>query len=316
MRVKVVTLPHGKQIKLFHRDDMRAARPKRARASLPPSVPEVPLPIDSSGNGTCPCPLDRNDRLGICGPAMCAHTNDLRTFGQGKPGFAVLQAPVDPLVQQYETVSGGDNGTTEDMLVGQAGGPGGSSGPGIWLTGIAGDPKAIVVDHLDLGNGSDEALVRFCLDRFYSICKAWSVPDQVLKTFHSGASYLTPLPVDPANGHFTCISDVNLAGDYRDWTWGGWFIESPEFMAATEPECFVTLSPLQFNAQGFDSKGRHVSDVGADWVSIGGNASIVAALVSQYPAKPAPPAPPTPLPPTDPAGVVDLGPAGGDKPLS
>lgn len=305
MRHRKHTLPFGRVIKLFHRDDMRAARPIRARAALPPQNPPTVLPVDSSGGGTCPCPMDGNDSLGDCGPVMCAHVNGLRTYGQGKPGFAILQAPVARLESQYETVSGGDNGTTEDMLVGQAGGPGGAGGPGIWLTGIAGDPAAVVVDHLDLGDGSDVPLLRFCLDYFYAVNKAWSVPDQVLQTFQSGASYLSPLPVDPANGHFTPISDVDSSGNYRDWTWGGFLWESPAFMAATQPECFVTFSPLQFSkTTGYDSKGRHVSDVAAAWVSIGGNASFVAAVVAQFPAKV-----PDTLPPTT------LGPGGSSTPV-
>jgi hypothetical protein len=297
MRTKEVTLPSGQVVKLFHRDDMKRKK-GMAKASLPPQVPTTALPVDSSGNGTCPCPLDGNGTYGNCGLCMCAHCDGLRTYGQGKPGFQILQAPQAPLVQQYLTVSGGDNGTDEDMLVGDTGGPGGAAGPGVWLTGIAGDSTAVVVDHLDLSDGSDKALVQFCCDWFYCVCKAWSVPDQVLQTFVSGASFLTPLPYDAANGHFTPISDVDASGNYRDWTWGGWFWESPEFMAATQPECFTTFSPLQFSkTTGYDSKGRHVSDVGAAWVSIGGNASIVAKVVAQFPAKAAPPAPaPTPIP--------------------
>jgi hypothetical protein len=321
MRTKIVTLQSGQQIKLFHRDDMRASRPKRARASLPPQVPATTLPVDSSGNGTCPCPMDGNDSLGDCGPVMCAHVNGLRSYGQGKPGFAILQAPVAPLEQQYETVSGGDNGTTEDMLVGNAGGAGGSSGPGIWLEGIAGDPSATVADHLDLGDGSDAPLIQFCLDQFYAVCKAWSVPDEVLQTFQSGTSYLTPLPYDAANGHFTPFSDADADGNYRDWTWGGWFWESPAFMAATQPECFVTFSHLQFsNATGYDSKGRHVSDQAAKWIAIGGNASIVNALVATFPAKtgsnpPATPSTPSTPPPSAPPSIPPLGPGGGSGPV-
>jgi hypothetical protein len=317
MRTKVVTLPSGQRVKLFHRDDMAKAMPKRNRAQLPPQVPAVSLPVDSSGGGTCPCPIDDNDKDGDCGPVMCAHANGIRTYGQGKPGFQILQAPVQALVDQYLTVSGGDNGTTEDMLVGNAGGPSGATGPGIWLVGIAGDPSAIVDDHLDVGDGSDEPLIRFCLDQFYAVCKAWSVPDQVLQTFQSGISYLDPLPVDPANGHFTVFSDEDANSGqgsglrFRDWTWGGWFWESPEFMAATQPQCFVTFSRLQFSkATGYDSKGRHVSDVGAAWVSIGGSASIVAGVVAMFPTKTPTAPPPTPnnsggTPP------ADLGPAGG-----
>lgn len=296
MRHRTHILPSGQVVKLFHRDDMCAAKPARMRAAFRSgtgtSVPSTPLPIDSSGGGTCPCPMDDNNRLGICGLAMCAHANDLRTYGQGKPGFSVLQAPVAQLDAQYLAVSGGDNGTTEDMLVGNAGGNGGSSGPGVWLVGIAGDPSAIVQDHLDLGDGSDSELLHFCLDRFFAVCKAWSVPDQVLQTFESGMSFLTPLPADPSNGHFTVISDVDASCNVRDWTWGGWFWGSPAFMAATNPEMFVTFSSLQFRkSDGFDSKGRHVADVGAAWVSIGGDSSIVASVVAMFPPKAAPPAP-------------------------
>jgi hypothetical protein len=311
MRTKIVTLPSGQRVMLVHRDDLAKAMPKRMRAALPPKVPATPLPIDSSGNGSCPNPMDDNDSLGICGLAMCDHTNRLRTYGQGKPGFTILQAPIDALVSQYETVSGGDNGTTEDMLVGNSGGPDGSSGPGVWLIGIAGDPTATVVDHLDLGDGSNEALLDFCLDWFYSVCKAWSVPDEVLQTFQPGATYYDPLPADPANGHFTCLSDAdansgsseNNGKRYRDWTWGSYFWESPAFMAATQPQLFTTFSALQFNSSGYDSKGRHVSDVAASWVAIGGSASIVAEVVAKYP----PSSPPTDIPPTEP----NLEPVGG-----
>ena len=319
MRHRTHVLPNGQHIRLFHRDDMRAARPARMHATLAPQVPATALPVDSSGGGTCPCPMDQNDACGDCGLVMCAHVNGLRTFGQGKPGFAVLQAPVAPLVAQYLSVSDGDNGTTEDMLVGNAGGPGGTQGEGVWLAGIAGDVTAVVEDHLDLRDGSNKPLLLHCLDYFYAVCKAWSVPDQVLQTFQSGISFLSPLPVDPANGHFTPISDVDASGNYRDWTWGGWFWESPEFMAATQPELFVTFSALQFRkSDGFDSKGRHISDVGAAWVALGGNAAIVTRVISMFPGKPAPPAPPPPAPEPDPAtdpGVVSLGSGGSTSPV-
>jgi hypothetical protein len=279
-----------------------------AKASLPTVVPATTLPVDSSGGGTCPCPMDDNDSYGICGLAMCAHVDDLRTYGQGKPGFAILQAPVAALLSQYETVSGGDNGTDEDMLVGNSGGPGGAPGPGVWLVGIAGNPVAVVVDHLDLGDGSNKPLIQFCLNWFYAVCKAWSVPDQLLQTFQSGMSFLTPLPVDPNNGHFTPISDVDANENYRDWTWGGWFWESPEFMAATEPECFVTFSALQFNKAGYDSKGRHVSDVAAAWISIGGDATKVNPVVASFPPKSPPSIVPVIEPniePVDPVHHID-----------
>jgi hypothetical protein len=294
--MKIVTLPNGQQVSFRHRNDMPKA--KRNRAELPQAVPATTLPVDCTGGATVSCPIDGNDSLGDCGPCMAAHVNGIRTFGQGKPGFGPeLQAPVATLESQYETVSGGDNGTTEDMLVGDSGGPDGSSGPGIWLVGIAGDATACVVDHLDI-DPSNVPLVQYCHDQFYHVCMAWSVPDAFLNAWTSGSSWLSPMTPDSENGHFIPLSDVDANGNYRLWTWGGWCWVSQSFVMSVEPACFVTFSALQFRAiDGYDSHGRHVSDVGAAWVSIGGSASIVASVVSKFPPKSAPPTPAS-VPPT------------------
>jgi hypothetical protein len=294
MRTKIVTLPTGQQVKFVHRDDMRKVF--RNRASLPKAVPVTILPVDDSGDGTCPCPMDGNDTLGNCGSCMCAHTNGIRSFGQGKSGFNIIQAPVAQLESQYLTVSGGDNGTDESMLVGDNGGPGGATGPGIWLTGIAGNPVAIVVDHLDI-DITDVPLVQYCHDQFYATCLAWSVPDAFIQNWTNGSSWLTAMTPDPANGHFTPLADVTTQGYYRMFTWGGYNFVSNAFLASVQPQAFVTFSALQFNSLGYDSHGRHISDVANSWISIGGNASIVNALITKYPPKTAPPTPtPNPVP--------------------
>jgi hypothetical protein len=293
-----VWLPkHGHWVHFVHRDVMRRNRPKRARATLPKAVPATTLPVDCTGNATVSCPMLGNDQYGDCGPVMCAHIDEIRTYGQGKPGFAERAVNQAALVSQYEQVSGGDNGTDEAMLVG----PG-----GIWLTGLAGDSGAVVQDHLDV-DVTDAALTQFCHDQFYGVCVAWSVPDAFLKGFAQGTVWAAAGTPDPNNGHFTPISDVGgpadsadgvgLNGFYRLWTWGAWCWVSPSFLASVDPECFVTFSSLQFNAQGYDSHGRHVSDVGAAWVSIGGNATIVSKVVAMFPPKAQPTPPPT-APPT------------------
>jgi hypothetical protein len=295
---------HQQWVHFVHRDVMRRNRPKRAKATLPVhlrAVPSTPLPIDCTGNATVTCAMDGNNTLGICGPAMCDHVDNIRTFGQGKPGFTEKQANLAALESQYEKVSGGDNGTDEDMLVGAQ---------GIWTAaggGLAGDPTAVVVDHLDV-DITDAAITQFCMDWFYHVNMAWSVPDAFLQGFAQGTVWAGAMTPDPQNGHFTAQADcagpndvldgVNLNGFYRLWTWGAWCWVSPAFVASVEPECFVTFSALQFNAQGYDSHGRHVSDVAAAWVSIGGNASLVAPVVSQFPPKsqPTPTPAPTPTP--------------------
>jgi len=295
MRTKVVTLPTGQRVKFIHRDDMQKVKRNRASFNRAEVIPTTTLPVDGSGSQTCPCPMDGNDSEGDCGSCLCAHTNGIRTYGQGKSGFTVLQAPVAQLEAQYQKVSGGDNGTTEDMLVGNAGGPGGSPGLGIWLTGIAGNPIAIIEDHLDI-DITDAPLVQYCHDQFYATALAWSVPDAFIQTWTSGSSWLSAMTPDPENGHFTPLSDVNIKGDYCLWTWGGWCWVSPSFLGSVQPQAFVTFSALQFNSAGFDSHGRHVSDVGNSWILIGGNSSIVASIVSKFPPKVSPTPSPVPSP--------------------
>jgi len=246
--------------------------------------------------------MDSNDTLGICGPAMCDHVDGIRTYGQGKPGFTEMHANLAALVAQYERVSGGDNGTDEDMLVGTS---------GIWTAaggGLAADPTAVVVDHLDV-DVTNEALAQYCIDQFYHVNMAWSVPDAFLQGFAQGTVWAAAATADPNNGHFTPLSDVaapgtvvngtDIGGFYRLWTWGSWCWVSPAFVASVQPQSFVTFSPLQFSkATGYDSHGRHVSDQAAAWIALGGNASILNAVVAQFPAKPSPVVTPPPAPPT------------------
>jgi hypothetical protein len=290
---------HGRWVHFTHRDTMRRARaelgaPARRKAVAPAGgVPSTSLPVDCTGNASVSCPMLGNDQYGDCGPVMCAHVDQIRSFGQGKPSFAPETVDQAALVAQYEQISGGDNGTDEDMLVGTH---------GIWTYdggGIAGDASAVVVDHLDL-DVTDVPLTQYCLDQFYAVNVAWSVPDDVLQKFTTGVVFAAPDTPDPENGHFTPLADIGgpndvsnetngtpLEGFYRLWTWGSWCWVSPAFVASVDPESFVTFSALQFNAQGFDSHGRHVVDQAAKWVAIGGNASAVAAVVARFPAKPA-----------------------------
>jgi hypothetical protein len=273
----------GTWVHFTHRDTMQ--RVTRNRASLPKAVPATTLPVDCTGNGTCSWPMDGNDSLGDCGPVMCAHVNGIRTFGQGKTGFSEVLANVAALESQYEQVSGGDNGTDEPMLVGAG---------GIWLTGIANDPTQVVVDHLDV-DLTDAPLVQYCHDQFYATCMAWSVPDDVLQNFSNGEVFASADTPDPNNGHFTPLTDVggptttaqdgtNIDGFYRLITWGAYCWVSPAFVGSVQPQGFVTFSPLQFSKEtGYDSHGRHVSDQAAKWVAIGGNASLVAAVVAMFP---------------------------------
>lgn len=292
---KVWLEAHGHYAHFTHRDQMRRKAPM-ARATLPEhlkAVPPTTLPVDCTGNGSCSWPMDDNDKLGICGLAMADHVDGTRTFGQGKTGFSEVHANLAALDAQYEQVSGGDNGTDEDMLVGES---------GVWTAasgGLAGDKMCVVVDHLDV-DITDAPLTQYCHDQFYATCMAWSVPDAFLQGFATGTSWLSAMTPNPANGHFTPMSDVDKDGNYRLITWGGWCWVSPSFVASVQPQCFVTFSPLQFNkATGYDSHGRHVSEQASKWVALGGDAAKVAAVVAMFPAIAPTPAPaPSPTPPS------------------
>lgn len=274
---------HNTWVHFVHRDRMRRTPEMKAacpKASHTAPVPATALPVDCTGNAGVTCGMDGNDVLGDCGPVMCQHVDDIRTFGQGKPGFVQCTTNLSALEAQYEQVSGGDNGTTEDMLVGSS---------GIWMTGLAGDPTAVVCDHMDF-DLTNAALAQYFIDQFYAVNVAWSVPDAFLSSFSSGESFLSPMTPDPENGHFTPLADVDASGNYRLWTWGAWCWVSSSFMASVDPESFVTFSALQFNsATGFDSHGRHVSDQAVAWVAMGGNADKVNVIVAQFPAKPTTP---------------------------
>jgi hypothetical protein len=227
---------------------------------------------------------------------MCDHVNGIRSFGQGKAGFTEVHANLAALDAQYEAASGGDNGSDEDMLVGTN---------GSWITGIANDTTCVVVDHLDV-DITNAPLAQYCIDQFYSICMAWSVPDAFIQGFAQGTVWAAAAIPDANNGHFTAQADVAgptdtgsdgtaLNGFMRLWTWGSWCWVSPAFIASVDPECFVTFSALQFNkADGYDSHGRHVSDQAAKWVALGGNAAAVATVVALFPAKVPTTVPPAP----------------------
>jgi hypothetical protein len=286
---------HGQYAHFTHRDTMRRTRPM-AKASLEAAratqvaPPATTLPVDCTGNATVSCPMLGNNQYGDCGPVMCAHVDQIRTYGQGQAGFTEQTVNQAALIAQYEQVSGGDNGTNEDMLVGPS---------GIWTAaggGVAGDPTAVCADHLDV-DVTNVDLTQYCIDQFYAVQMAWSVPDAFLSGFSQGSVWPVAGVPDPANGHFAPLSDiggandsaagVSLNGFYRVWTWGAWAWVGPAFVASVQPECFVTFSALQFNkATGLDSHGRHVSDQAEKWVALGGNAQAVAAVVAQFPPKP------------------------------
>jgi hypothetical protein len=267
----------------------------------PHNMPVTSLPVDSTGNATVKCPMDGNDSEGDCGEAMIAHVDNIWTYGQGKPGYTESVFDVNNLVSQYLKISGGDNGMDEAMLVGSG---------GVWRTGIAGNPAAVVVDALDI-DLTDVPTVQYAIDQFYTVQMAWSVPDAFLNGFDTGTVWATAGIPDPNNGHYTPLASVrsgsytppagatvNVTGFYELWTWGAWCLVSPAFVSSVQPQGFVAFSARQFSpSTGLDSKGRHIVIQAAKWQAFGGNA-IPASVINAFPplVGPTPTPGPTPVP--------------------
>ncbi|HLI95885.1 MAG TPA: hypothetical protein VKT72_07335, partial [Candidatus Baltobacteraceae bacterium] len=138
------------------RERMKArALLQRLRITVPPTT----LPVDCSGGATVQCPMDGNDQYGDCGEAMCAHGDNLMTFGNGKRTQSSFDTGA--LVNQYLAISGGDNGMDESMVVGSS---------GVWKVGLAGNAQAVVQDALDIPG--DAATLQYFIDQFWAVYMA------------------------------------------------------------------------------------------------------------------------------------------------
>jgi hypothetical protein len=285
-RSKVFAPKAGHFVHFTHRDLMKAGHPtKRASLHRFAKVPATPLPVDASANRTVVCPMYANDQYGDCGEAMAAHTLGILSFGQGKRPELLFTDQV--LINQYLQVSGGDNGMDETMEVGPS---------GVFTVGVGGNKQAIAVSSLDV-DPNDVALVHYCLDQFYCLNLAWSVPDEFINGWQSGSSFLQPMTPNPNNGHYVTICDCSAEGSYTLYTWGGYSIVSQSFVASVQPSYFVVFSPLQFDpATGLDSKNRHITTQAAVWNAVSGE-TIPAAVISAFPPAKGPTPGPVPTPP-------------------
>jgi hypothetical protein len=296
-QVELTKLGKGKFAHFTNRRAMQNSHPFKRFIHRAGTIPPTTLPVDSTGNATVSAPLDGNDTLGDCGEAMVCHCDNILTFGQGKAGWTESVFGLAALEAQYEKVSGGDNGLDEDMVVNQ-----------IWKVGIAGNAKAIITDALDM-DVTNVPLTQFAIDNFYTVELAWSVPDAFVNGFATGTVWAAAGTPDPNNGHYTPLADVggpattqegytgSLNGFYRLWTWGTWCWVSPAFVASVQPQAFIAFSPRQFSTTtGLDSKGRHITQQAALWVTCGGNPIPQAVIDAFPPLSPSPTPTPTPTP--------------------
>lgn len=249
-------------------------------------VPAVTLPLDWTLNADSRLlmPMDWNDNYGSCMAAMADHVDRVLTWMLGKGKESNVDQ--NKLLAWYLRLSGGDNGLDEGTLV-----------QGWEQNGVGDDPTAKVIDSLDI-DINDSALSRYAMSQGFHICFMWSVPDQFMNDFQTGAIFDNPGIPNPRNGHGVPLIDADATGRYRLWTWGTWCWVSQAFVASVQPAAFVVFSTRGFDpATGLDAKGVHITERAKTWQACGGK-TIPASVLSQFP----PVGPPNPPSHVCPAG--------------
>lgn len=292
-----------------HRSSMRNVWPlkKAARPQLGFTISPTTLPVDWTNSQQVAAPMDGNDTYGDCGEAMAAHTINILTYGRGLAGWTETTFALQSLVNQYLSVSGGDNGLDEDEVVNQ-----------IYNIGVGGNAQAIAVSALDV-DVTNVPLAQFMIANFGPLQMAWSVPNSFDNSWSSGSVWPNAAIPNPMSGHFTPLADImgptatvngqSVASFYTLYTWGGYSFVSQAFVNSVQPQCFSVFSPRQFlAATGYDVFGRHITTQAALWQQAGGN-PIATSVISAFPAPVTPtptPVPPTPAPTPTPTPVPPI----------
>jgi hypothetical protein len=287
-----------------HRNAMRNAWPlkKAARPQLGFTVPPTMLPIDWTNSQQVSCPMDGNDQYGDCGEAMAAHTINIFTYGRGLSGWTETTFALQSLVNQYTSVSGGDNGLDEDQVVNQ-----------IYAVGVGGNAQAVAVSALDV-DVTNVPLAQYMIANFGPLQMAWSVPNSFDSNWSTGSVWPNAAIPNPMSGHFTPLADImgptatvngqSVASFYTLYTWGGYSFVSQAFVNSVQPQCFSVFSPRQFSAAtGYDVFGRHITTQAALWAQVGGN-PIPTSVISAFPAPVTPAPTPAPAPAPAPGPVT------------
>jgi hypothetical protein len=279
------------------RPHMRRRTMRAARAAWP----AVALPAGYTDLNNAIIPIDGNDTLGICGPAMATHIDNTLTFRA--TGKASAVSSLTAFENQYLQVSGGDNGTDESMMTSEIwGGPNG-------LAGVT-PPGAVLADHVDLP---------FSMPTIYSaianmgfVCMSFNVPNAWINSFDPSTRVVWDKGVrgNPMNGHFVALVGVTASGNVIADTWGGSVEITPAGLAAAgvNPDFWTGWTNRMFSGAGIAFDGQTFESKAAFYRSVGGNPP-------PNPFGPSPAPSPTPTP-TPPAPTPTPGPAPSPAPNS
>lgn len=257
------------------RQRMKHGHPIR-RFKAPP-LPAPALPIDWAK--TLDFPMDGNDQYGDCMYAAACHADGTFTGNAGTE--SVFDQAV--LIKDYLALSGGDNGLSEGMILGE------------WKNGLVSTPAANILDALDI-DPTDAALVQSAIYLFGGLLFMLDVPDTWVQNFNTGAVWDAPAVADQNNGHGIWWNGVDAQGRYKLQTWGtyGWI--TPAGVAVCDPTAFIVFSLRWFNAAGVAPNGMTYDQLAALWVQCGGAALPPSPFVPTPTPGPTPTPPPTPVP--------------------
>ena len=263
----------------------------------PAAMKAIQLPIDWARNLVFPMYL--NDQLGDCYYAAGCHADNTWTGNSAVKSEFSLSA----IRARYLTLSGGDNGLTDDDMQGE-----------MLSRYLADLPAARIVSWANLSPVDSDAMQNAILN-YGNVLFTLAVPISWINNSSTGAVWDAVNWRRNNNGHAVLINGVRENGDYRVQTWGSYVWLTQAGAKVCEPGAWVGFSTRWVGVSGYAPNGRHIRELAASWQLETGK-TIPESVLSQYPPPvpgppppippipPSPPTPPSPPPPPGPVGRI------------
>lgn len=305
--LRKIVLPSGQTVVLVDREQLRFKRhgrcfgiPAFLKALKAIKLPTAPPKFSGSKNRAIKYPILGNDTEGDCYEADALHCVQTWTGNNGP------QAQFDQraVLAEYEDLSGGDNGLSDDDVFPHWKGPGFQG--------------HTILDYMTV-DPQDDASIRLGMWLFMGASYTCSLLTGWLNATSPGSVWDAGMGrPDPSAGHAMHLSGYDAtpgagalkAGFYEDETWG---IDpairlTPAGLKASDPEITLQFSLEMFNASGIAPNGLDYPTLASLWKSLGGITLPPSPFPGPVPIPPTPPTPPTPpIPPTPtPGGDIIL----------
>lgn len=288
--------------KLRRKTDRRFFRRPSYRGMAELAPLPLPTTLDQSKGETIKYPVLGNDQEGDCYYAAILHIvqNMVGQWGP-QPNWNVQD-----VLRRYETLSGGDNGLSDDDVYPE------------WKKGILGpNGPHKIVDSL-LISPTDTHAIKTGIFRFGGCLFTCSLPGGWANNASPGATWDASNAGGSVGGHaiiFTGYQEVPF--DLRTWGISPPIHCTPAGIAAVDPEIIVVFSPENYSPDTrLSPAGATWEEDRALWIQYGGRdvgpapwGPVVPPVPPSPPVPPGPPVPPSPpIPPSPPpAPVVSRG---------